>query len=65
MVSHLFLTSLLKADRWRQALMSMEARSHQQMGQLEAKISQNVNEVIQTQLEKIVIAEMKNVVMPR
>jgi len=45
--------------------MSMEARSHQQMGQLEAKISQNVNEVIQTQLEKIVIAEMKNVVMPR
>ena len=56
---------MLKADRWRQALMSMESRSHQQMGQLEAKIAHNVNEVVKTQLEKIVLSEMKNVVLPR
>jgi len=45
--------------------MTMESRSHQQIGQLEAKIAQNVNEVIHTQLEKIVVNEMKNVVLPR
>jgi len=43
----------------------MESRSHQQIGQLESKISQNVNEVVQSQLEQIVLAEMKNVVVPR
>jgi len=43
----------------------MESRSHQQIVQLESKISQNVNEVVQSQLEQIVLAEMKNVVVPR
>jgi len=61
----LSLTPCLKADRWRQALLTMESRSHQQIGQLESKISQNVNEVVQSQLEQIVLAEMKNVVVPR
>ena len=45
--------------------MTMESRSHQQIVQLEAKIAQNINEVIQTELEKIVVTEMKNVVVPR
>ena len=64
-MKHFFLTRLLQADRWRQAVMTMESRSHQQIGQLEAKIGQNVNDVIQTQLEKIVHTEVKNVIMPR
>jgi len=45
--------------------MTMESRGHQQTAQLEAKISQNINDVIHTQLEKIVDTEMKNVVLPR
>jgi len=55
----------LKAERWRQALLTVEARSHQQMGDLEAKISQRINEVVPTQLEKILLAEMNNIVLPR
>jgi len=43
----------------------MESVSHQQLGQLDSKITQNINEVVQTQLEKIVVTEMKNVVLPR
>ena len=58
-------TQLLKAERWRQALLTVEARSHQQMGDLEAKISQRINEVVPTQLEKILLAEMNNIVLPR
>jgi len=45
--------------------MALESRSHQQISQLEAKIAQNINEVVKTQLEKIVLAEMKNVILPR
>ena len=56
---------MLIADRWRQAVITMESRGHQQTAQLEAKISQNINDVIHTQLEKIVDTEMKNVVLPR
>jgi len=53
------------ADQWRDALMTLESRSHQQIGQLEAKLSQNVSEVVNTQLERIVLNEMKNVILPR
>jgi len=45
--------------------MAMESVSHQQFSQLDAKITKNVNEVIQTQLQKIVATEMKNIVLPR
>jgi len=62
---YFFLTRLLKAERWRQALLTMESRSHQQISQLETKIAQKISEVVHTQLEKIVVAEMKNVVLPR
>jgi len=55
----------LIADRWRQAVAAVESRSHQQIGQLEAKISQNINEVVRAQLAQIVAAEMKSVVLPR
>jgi len=58
------LTRLLKADRWRQALLTLEARGHQQMGEMEATITQKISEVVQTQLEKTVLTEMKNVVLP-
>ena len=46
-------------------MLTMEAHSHQQMGDLEAKISQKINDVLQTQLEKVMVTEMKNVVLPR
>ena len=62
---HFSSTQLLKADRWRQALLTMDARSHQQMTELEAAICQKINEVVHAQLEKIVVAEIKNVVIPR
>jgi len=59
------LTRLLTADRWRQALLTVDARSHQQMAEFETKVCQKINDVVETQLEKIVSAEMKNVVIPR
>ena len=46
-------------------MMALESRSHQQMNQLETKISHSINEVVQTQLEKLVVAEMKNTILPR